>query len=179
MAQQAGEALLIARLIEELGCLSVRSNPHRSVTLAAAATTLRATVGASTGDPELSPQDRARMEERLQIARRELGEPGFSAAWRAGQALPVDEAIREAASVHADGVDAPPRTHLSAREREVAALVAQGCTNRQIAARLVFTEATAAKHVEHILEKLEFTSRVQIAAWHSTAVYDALEASAN
>jgi predicted ATPase/DNA-binding CsgD family transcriptional regulator len=179
VAQQAGEALLIARLIEELGCLSVRSNPRRSVTLAAAATTLRKTVGASTSDPELSPKDRARIEERLQVARRELGEPGFSAAWRAGQALPVDEAIREAASVQADGVDAPPRTHLSAREREVAALVAQGCTNQQIAARLVFTEATAAKHVEHILEKLEFTSRVQIAAWHSATQYDGLEASAN
>jgi non-specific serine/threonine protein kinase len=127
----------------------------------------------------LSPKDRARIEERLHVARRELGEPGFSAAWRAAQALPVDEAIRQAASVQADGVDAPPRTHLSAREREVAAPVAQGCTNQQIAARLVFTEATAAKRVEHILEKLEFTSRVQIPAWHSATQYDALEASAN
>jgi non-specific serine/threonine protein kinase len=179
VAQQAGEALLIARLIEELGYLSARRNPRRTVALAAAATALRKTVGASTSDPELSPKDRARIEERLKFARRELGEPGFAAAWRAGQAFPVEEAIREAASVHADGVDAPTTTHLTAREWEVAALVAQGCTNQQIAARLVFTEATAAKHVEHILQKLGFTSRVQIASWHSTAVYDGLEASAN
>jgi predicted ATPase/DNA-binding CsgD family transcriptional regulator len=179
VAEQAGEALLIARLIEELGCMSVRSSPRRSVTLAAAATSLRKTVGASTSDPELSPKDRARIDERLQVARRELGEPGFSAAWRAGQELPVEEAIRDAASVQTDGVDMPAKTHLTAREREVASLVAQGCTNQQIAARLVFTEATAAKHVEHILEKLGFVSRVQIAAWYFTAVYDGLGASAN
>jgi non-specific serine/threonine protein kinase len=53
--------------------------------------------------------------------------------------------------------------------------VAQGYTNQQIASQLTFTEATAAKHVEHILAKLGFTSRVQIAAWHSAAHYDAVE----
>jgi non-specific serine/threonine protein kinase len=87
----------------------------------------------------------------------------------------VEEAISEAASVQVEGIDAPSRTHLSSREREVAALVAQGYTNQQIAARLVFAEATAAKHVEHILEKLGFTSRVQIASWYSTVRYDVLE----
>jgi predicted ATPase/DNA-binding CsgD family transcriptional regulator/transcriptional regulator with XRE-family HTH domain len=163
---RAGEALLIARLIEELGSLSARRNPVRVVTMAATASALRQKLGASASDPELSPEDHVRIEERLQVARRELGEPGFSAAWRAGQDLPVEEAIREAASVQADAVDAPVRTHLTAREHEVAALVAQGCTNQQIAARLVFTEATAKKHVEHILAKLEFKSRAQIVAWH-------------
>jgi non-specific serine/threonine protein kinase len=175
VAQRAGEALLIARLIEELGALSVRRNPLRAATLAGAATALRQKLGASPSDPQLTPKDRARMEERLQLARRELGDGGFAAAWRAGQAIPVEEAIREAASVEAGGVDAPSRIHLSPREREVAALVAQGYTNQQIGARLVITEATAAKHVEHILEKLGFTSRVQIAAWHFTALYDVLE----
>jgi CRP-like cAMP-binding protein len=62
--------------------------------------------------------------------------------------------------------DAPaPAGPLSLREREVAALVAQGLTNRQIAARLVVTERTAATHVEHILAKLALTSRVQIGLW--------------
>jgi DNA-binding NarL/FixJ family response regulator len=47
----------------------------------------------------------------------------------------------------------------------VAGLVARGLTNQQIATELVFTEATAAKHIEHILDKLGLTSRAQIATW--------------
>jgi DNA-binding CsgD family transcriptional regulator len=54
---------------------------------------------------------------------------------------------------------------LTAREREVAALVARGFTNRQIAEALVITEGTAGSHLEHILAKLGFRSRAQIAAW--------------
>jgi DNA-binding CsgD family transcriptional regulator/tetratricopeptide (TPR) repeat protein len=54
---------------------------------------------------------------------------------------------------------------LSRREREVAALVAQGLTNREIARTLVLSERTAENHVQHILAKLGFGSRAQIAAW--------------
>jgi predicted ATPase/DNA-binding CsgD family transcriptional regulator len=54
---------------------------------------------------------------------------------------------------------------LTARERQVAALVAQGKTSREIAARLVVSERTAEVHVGNILGKLGFTSRAQIAAW--------------
>ena len=59
----------------------------------------------------------------------------------------------------------PGEGGLSAREAEVARLVADGLTNRQIAARLVISERTAGNHVAHILTKLGFTSRSQIAAW--------------
>jgi DNA-binding CsgD family transcriptional regulator len=54
---------------------------------------------------------------------------------------------------------------LSPREAEVATLVAEGLTNRQIATRLVISERTAQNHVQHILTKLGFTSRSQIATW--------------
>ena len=54
---------------------------------------------------------------------------------------------------------------LSPREVEVAKLVAEGLTNRQIAERLVISERTAQNHVQHILAKLGFTTRSQIAAW--------------
>ncbi len=54
---------------------------------------------------------------------------------------------------------------LSAREREVAALVAQGKTNREIAEHLVVSERTAEAHVSNILGKLGFTTRALIAAW--------------
>lgn len=56
---------------------------------------------------------------------------------------------------------------LSAREREIAALVADGLSNREIAARLVISERTAANHVQHILGKLGFANRAQIASWHT------------
>ncbi|MCX6465784.1 MAG: LuxR C-terminal-related transcriptional regulator, partial [Pseudonocardiales bacterium] len=58
----------------------------------------------------------------------------------------------------------PDDSGLSPREAEVAALVAEGLTNRAIAERLVISERTAANHVAHILTKLGFTSRSQIAA---------------
>ncbi len=54
---------------------------------------------------------------------------------------------------------------LSAREREVAALVAQGSSNREIAASLVVSERTAEAHVSNILGKLGLNTRAQIAAW--------------
>jgi DNA-binding CsgD family transcriptional regulator len=47
----------------------------------------------------------------------------------------------------------------------VARLVAQGRSNKEIAAQLVISQRTAENHVEHILTKLGFTSRSQIAAW--------------
>jgi pimeloyl-ACP methyl ester carboxylesterase/DNA-binding NarL/FixJ family response regulator len=57
------------------------------------------------------------------------------------------------------------RARLTPREQEVAALVAQGCTNRQIAERLVIAEPTAERHVINILNKLGQRSRTQLAAW--------------
>lgn len=54
---------------------------------------------------------------------------------------------------------------LTRREMEVAKLIAGGLTNRQIASTLYVTEGTVATHVQHILAKLGFHSRAQIAAW--------------
>ena len=62
-------------------------------------------------------------------------------------------------------VPSPRGVGLSPRELEVAALVARGMTNRQIAAELAITEGTAANHVKHILARLVLDSRVQIATW--------------
>jgi DNA-binding CsgD family transcriptional regulator len=54
---------------------------------------------------------------------------------------------------------------LTPRQREVAALIAAGLTNEQIAHRLVITAGTAANHVEQILRRLELHSRTQVATW--------------
>jgi non-specific serine/threonine protein kinase len=95
-------------------------------------------------------------------------------AWAAGQALSLEQAVAEALEGSATAAPppaaAPPapgagRFGLTPRERDVAALVARGLTNRRIAAALVISERTAMKHVEHILDKLGFASRVQVAAW--------------
>jgi pimeloyl-ACP methyl ester carboxylesterase len=57
-------------------------------------------------------------------------------------------------------------TGLTARQTEVAALVADGLTNRQLADRLGITERSAESHVERIRLRLGFRSRSQVAAWY-------------
>jgi DNA-binding CsgD family transcriptional regulator len=54
---------------------------------------------------------------------------------------------------------------LTTREREVAELVALGRSNREIAGELVLSSRTVGNHVQHILTKLGFANRSQIAAW--------------
>jgi DNA-binding NarL/FixJ family response regulator len=54
---------------------------------------------------------------------------------------------------------------LSEREQEVVALIAQGCSNREIAKELTIAEATAVRHVANILDKLGLKSRAQVAVW--------------
>jgi DNA-binding NarL/FixJ family response regulator len=58
-----------------------------------------------------------------------------------------------------------PAVTLTRREQQVAALIAQGMTNRRIAAELVLSPRTIDGHVDNILTKLGFSSRAQIAAW--------------
>jgi non-specific serine/threonine protein kinase len=86
--------------------------------------------------------------------------------------MSLEQAVQYALSAEppaapASGKDVPDRdgSVLTRREAEIAALVAHGLTNRQIAQRLVISEGTAANHVQHILKKLGFDSRAQIAAW--------------
>ncbi len=57
---------------------------------------------------------------------------------------------------------------LTARQREVAGLVSQGCTNREIATQLGIDERSAEGHVERIRLRLGFRSRAQIASWYAT-----------
>jgi non-specific serine/threonine protein kinase len=54
---------------------------------------------------------------------------------------------------------------LTPREREVADLIADGLSNRQIAEALVISEGTAEVHIKRILSKLGFRSRSQVAVW--------------
>jgi DNA-binding NarL/FixJ family response regulator len=61
--------------------------------------------------------------------------------------------------------ETPRRVPLSAREHEVAMLIAEGCSNREIGVRLVISERTTEAHVTHVLSKLGLRSRAQVAIW--------------
>jgi len=75
------------------------------------------------------------------------------------------EPLRRAAGELGATLAGQPAGPLTRREREIAVLVSQGLTNRQIAAAAHISERTAENHVQHILGKLGFATRAQIAAW--------------
>jgi non-specific serine/threonine protein kinase len=82
--------------------------------------------------------------------------------------LAFDDAIAYALQQKPQAEPPPANTDtttLTRRQREVADLVAEGLTNKEIADRLVISPRTADTHVEHILTKLGFTTRTQIATW--------------
>jgi DNA-binding CsgD family transcriptional regulator len=81
-----------------------------------------------------------------------------------GEALALARAVLEVSTELSEGRKRG-RDILTRREREVAQLVEEGLTNREIAARLFITERTAEGHVEQIRSKLGFRSRAQVAAW--------------
>jgi DNA-binding NarL/FixJ family response regulator len=80
------------------------------------------------------------------------------------------EAVLSAEAVVAPRVaDVEPADDLSLREREVLELLGQGLRNREIAERLVVSEATVKTHVRHVLEKLRLRNRAEAAAFAARA----------
>jgi DNA-binding NarL/FixJ family response regulator len=139
----------------------------QAVRLAGAASARRTAAGAT-----LSQASQAKVDASLAQSRQMLGQTATD-AWREGEAWSLTEAIAAAISTADAGqpsvlvpmAEHPPSTGLTAREEDVAALIAQGLTNRQIGERLVITEGTVATHVVHIFAKLGFNSRAQVAVW--------------
>ena len=74
------------------------------------------------------------------------------------------EAVLGSESIVMASTDAPD-DELSVREREVLELIGQGLRNREIAERLVVSEATVKTHVRHVLEKLRLRNRAEAAAF--------------
>ncbi|MGI8825752.1 MAG: LuxR C-terminal-related transcriptional regulator [Chloroflexota bacterium] len=151
------------------GVLAAMKHPQAPATrfqaaarLLGASEALRKAIGAT-----VWPANAADYERTLSVVRGRLDQSAFAAEWSAGRALPLERAIEEALATDSPGEPFADEAglELTPREREVAALVAQGLTNRQIGAALFITEGTARLHVKHILQKLGFTSRAQVAGW--------------
>jgi predicted ATPase/DNA-binding NarL/FixJ family response regulator len=95
-----------------------------------------------------------------------LGAADFGKCYAEGARTAPLDAVALASRETRDGATAKSqRGLLTRREAETAELVAQGLSNREIAATLVISQRTAEAHVEHILVKLGFSSRTQIATW--------------
>ncbi|MQS14810.1 response regulator transcription factor [Streptomyces kaniharaensis] len=92
------------------------------------------------------------------------GRAAFAEAFHAGTRLELAEAVRLALST-GERPTAADRSELSRREQEVAGLVAQGLTNREIADRLVLSHRMVETHVSRIMTKLGLGSRAQLAVW--------------
>lgn len=105
----------------------------------------------------------------LARTREALGDAAFRRAFDEGAALRFDDAVALALGRRTPApaaADAPvDEARLTRRESEIAGLVAEGLTNREIAEQLVVSPRTAEGHVAHILGKLGLTSRAQLAAW--------------
>ena len=98
--------------------------------------------------------------------------PHSTLAWSGGRVLDQASAIALGLQEPAPTANAAtgPRARashsaLTRRERQIAELVHKGLSNKEIADTLVISPRTAETHVEHILTKLGFTSRTQVAAW--------------
>ncbi len=115
------------------------------------------------------PVERPAFERSLASARASLRESVYTAAWKAGSVLTLDDATNEALdyapSIHVAGPRQPEDAHgLSPREHEVLRLLAEGRTNREIADALFISPRTVTTHVTNILGKLNVPSRAAAAA---------------
>jgi len=168
ISQEVGHVATVGQILERFVELAaVQGRLDGAVRIAASATALRVRSGSAR---DRRSQDK--IDDVLASARRTLGNAAVDEAWQAGYGLGLDEAVADALALTELTPEAlgtpPPRTAdspLTRRETEVAVLIARGLTNRQIADRLVITEGTAASHVAHILNKLTFQNRVQVAGW--------------
>ncbi|MCZ4555270.1 LuxR C-terminal-related transcriptional regulator [Rhodococcus maanshanensis] len=105
-------------------------------------------------------------EESERQVRSALAKRAYEAAFERGANLSFDDGIAYALDEQLQGAPTTGvASALTRRERQVADLVAQGLTNRAIAEQLVIAPRTVEGHVEHVLAKMGFTSRAQIAAW--------------
>jgi non-specific serine/threonine protein kinase len=157
-------------LLSLAGSLGALGEPRRAARLFGAAYTYLERRGAL-----IDPSDQPEHDRNMAFVRAQLGEAAFNAAWAEGQEMTLEQAVAYAlsasdsdiASRSASRPDRVPEqsSDLTRREREVARLIAEGKSNREIADALVITERTVEGHVSNLLSKLGFRSRTQVSVW--------------
>jgi DNA-binding CsgD family transcriptional regulator len=157
-----GESQTIGTLVANLAILASDARQHhRAAHLFGAAKGLKERAGQRYPPFDADASGHSRAERETCQA---LGDEGFARARSDGQALSTNQIIALALA----GPDASevkreaPLARLSPREREIATLIAQGLTNRQMADRLIIAERTADTHVQNILAKLGCASRREV-----------------
>lgn len=159
------DSLGIVMLVEHLAAADVaQGGAERAARLLGSAKRLWPMVGRSRAN---TPALAASHDHCERTARERLGERAYRAAFRTGASLDLDAAVAYALDERQPAATPPTAdwAPLTRREHEVAEYVAQGLTNQEIATRLVISTRTADSHVHHILTKLGFTNRAQVATW--------------
>ena len=176
LCRDIGTHIGMARGFESCAALAAREgDAERAVMLTAASVALRATSG-------LPPLSSARVDKYLAAARHR-GDGAVALLWSRGLALSPEAAIdlaigepvrapeaRSTVGHQAMALPVLPTVPalpggLTARELEIATLIAAGRRNKAIAEELVISPATVARHIANIMKKLGFGSRAQIATW--------------
>ena len=164
MKHEVGDATGTGYALEGIALLAAAASRHARVAwlLGAAGAIWQVVGGRLCRDPFLE----ALHEQAERGARDALGEQGFAVLCRRGASAPLDQVVALAVADADDLLG--PVTPLTSREREIAGLVAQGLSNREVALRLVISKRTVDAHIEHIFAKLGVSSRVQLATWLRT-----------
>jgi predicted ATPase/DNA-binding CsgD family transcriptional regulator len=164
IARQLDDRVAQFHLLGGLACCAAGSRePRLAARLLGATDGLRTEAGASINAGMAPPLAKA-----TTSVTAALGPARFAAEFNAGRQLSRDAAARlalgePAAAPAAAGHDGAGI--LGQREAEVARLVAEGLSNKEIGARLFISERTVDSHVRNILNKLGFGSRAQVAGW--------------
>jgi len=113
---------------------------------------------------------REQHERSVSIIIRGIGQKAFDAAYARGRAMTIDEGVAGAVEDKPAPKPTPPvksasDTELTPRQLEIARLIADDLTNRQIADRLFLSERTVETHITNMLNKLGLNSRVQLSRW--------------
>ncbi|MFI1726386.1 ATP-binding protein [Streptomyces sp. NPDC020489] len=140
--------------------LAQAGQPQRAARLLAAAGALRRATGAG-----IASECRDRLLEAVEELRRRLGGAVFATVWAEGVRLRPEAMAAEARAAAEPGGsdDGAESVALTPRQLQVALLVADGMTNRQIAQHLGIAEWTVVNHVRNVMRKLGCASRVQVA----------------